>query len=426
MPLDPTPVPDELRGLRIALLVSGGVAAYKLVDLASALTQAGCKVRVAMTASAMRFVGAPSFEAVTGNTVLTGLWNADGGSPEPHVALGDWAQLILVAPATANVVGRIAQGRSDDIVTATVLAARCPVVVAPAMNDAMWAKQAVQDNVGTLRTRGCTVVEPESGHLASGHTGTGRLAGAPALLNALVHAARTRYDFAGRRVVVTAGGTREPIDPVRFISNHSSGKMGYALAAAAADRGAAVTLVSAAPHAAHHGVTVQAVETAEEMLAELRSQLAGADLLLMAAAVGDFRPARRSEKKIRREETPSLNLQLEPIPDLVATLAADSALAGVFKVGFAAEDSDLDAKGVAKMKRKGLQAIVANDISRRDIGFGSEYNAGLLLFADGTRHELEKSTKRMLPAGTVRMPWAKRTRAHCCTSSPSPRGSVEK
>src|SRR5438105_2525564 len=393
MPLDPTPVPDELRGLRIALLVSGGIAAYKVVDLASALTQAGCEVRVAMTPSATRFVGPPSFQGVTGRPVLTGMWSATG-SPEPHVFLGDWAQLILVAPATANVIGRIASGRSDDVVTATMLAARCPVVIAPAMNDAMWAKPAVQENVSTLRHRQVNVVEPDTGHLASGHTGAGRLAISSTILNAMVHAVRSRYDFSGRKVVVTAGGTREPIDPVRFISNYSSGKMGFALAAAAADRGARVTLVSAASHPAHHGVDSQRVDTAEEMLAELRSQLGGADLLLMAAAVGDFRPTRAARHKIRREETPSLSLQLEPIPDIVASLAGDESLAGVFRVGFAAEDSDLDTKGVEKLNRKGLQAIVANDISRRDIGFGSDYNAGVLLFSDGSRHELEKATKR--------------------------------
>ena len=393
MPLDPTPVPDDLRGLRIGLLVSGGIAAYKVVDLASALTQAGSDVRVAMTPSAMRFVGPPTFQGVTGRAVLTGLWASDD-SPEPHVFLGDWAQLILVAPATANVIGRIASGRSDDIVTATLLAARSPIVVAPAMNDAMWAKPAVQDNLATLRRRGVTIVEPETGHLASGHEGAGRLAGAAAVYNAMVHAARTRYDYAGKHVVVTAGGTREPIDPVRFISNYSSGKMGFALASAAADRGAKVTLVTTANHPEHHGIAVQRVDTAEEMLAELRSQLRGADLLFMAAAVGDFRPARKAPGKIRREETPNLALELEPIPDIVASLAREPELAGVFRVGFAAEDSELDAKAVEKMKRKGLQGIVANDISRRDIGFGSEYNAGVLLFADGSRHELDKATKR--------------------------------
>src|SRR6202048_4500154 len=196
MPLDLTPVPDELRGLRIALLVSGGTAAYKVVDLASALAQAGCQVRVAMTPSATRFVGPASFQGVTGSPVLTGLWSGDG-SPEPHVALGDWAQLILLAPATANIVGRVAGGRSGDIVTATLLAARCPVVVAPAMNDAMWAKPAVQENVAKLRHRGLTVVEPETGPLASGHVGTGRLAEASKLLKAMADAVRSRYDLGG-------------------------------------------------------------------------------------------------------------------------------------------------------------------------------------------------------------------------------------
>src|SRR6266849_760965 len=240
MPLDPAPVPNELKGLRLALLVAGGIAAYKIVDLASALTQAGAQVRVAMTASATRFVGAPSFQGVTGNPVLTGLWSADG-SPEPHVTLGDWAQLILLAPATANIIGRVASGRSDDIVTATLLASRCPIVVAPAMNDAMWSKRAVQENIAALRRRGVVVVEPESGHLASGHVGAGRLANASALMKAMADAVRSTYDLAGRRVVVTAGGTREPLDPVRYISNYSSGKMGFAIAAAAADRGASGT-----------------------------------------------------------------------------------------------------------------------------------------------------------------------------------------
>jgi phosphopantothenoylcysteine decarboxylase/phosphopantothenate--cysteine ligase len=393
MPLDQTPVPDELKGLRIGLLVSGGIAAYKIVDLASALTQVGCEVRVAMTPSATRFVGPASFQGVTGNPVLTGLWPADGAA-EPHVFLGDWAQLILLAPATANVISRVAGGRSGDIVTATILAARCPVVVAPAMNDAMWSKSPVQENIAALRDRKVTIVEPESGHLASGHVGTGRLASTAHILKAMTEAVHARYDLAGKRVVVTAGGTREPIDPVRFISNYSSGKMGFAIAAAAADRGAKVTLVTTASHPKHHGIDTQQVETAEEMLAELRAQLKGADLLLMAAAVGDFHPAKVATKKIRREDKPSFSLALAPIADIVGSLAGDKALAGVFRVGFAAEDSELDSKAVDKLKRKGLHAIVANDISRRDIGFGSEYNAGVVLFADGSRHELEKMTKR--------------------------------
>ena len=395
MPLDPTPVPQELRGLRIALLVAGGIAAYKLADLASALTQAGSEVRVAMTSSAARFVGPPTFQGVTGHPVLTSVWPGSD-APEPHVFLGDWAQLMLLAPATANVIARAARGQSDDVVTATLLAARCPVVIAPAMNDSMWAKSAVQENLAILRTRGLTIVEPESGHLASGHTGAGRLAGAGALMGAMAAAVRSLYDFAGRHVIVTAGATREPIDPVRFISNYSSGKMGFAIAAAAADRGARVTLVSAAAHEEHRGVEVHHVETAQQMLDQLRQDVRGADLLVMAAAVADFRPAKTATGKIRREETPKLNLELEPVGDLVAALAEDPVASGVFIVGFAAESSEVDAHAQEKLRRKRLQAIVANDISRKDIGFGSEYNEGVMLFADGTRQVLERTTKRVM------------------------------
>ena len=393
MPLDPTPVPDELRGLRVAMLIAGGVAAYKLVDLASALTQARCDVRVAMTASAMRFVGAPTFRGVTGNAVATSLWS-EAGEPEPHVALGDWAQLILLAPATANVIARVAAGMSNDVVTATLAAARCPVVVAPAMNDAMWAKPAVQGNVARLRELGFAVVQPEAGHLASGHSGQGRLAGNAAILDALREAVRGRYDLAGKRVVVTAGGTREPIDPVRFIGNYSSGKMGFALAEAAADRGSRVALITTVAHEPRRGVDIQKVETADEMLAALRKAVAGADVLIMAAAVADFRPAQRTEHKIRREETPHLKLELEPVPDLLAELARDPSAAGVFMVGFAAESADLAARATGKARRKGVQAIVANDISRTDIGFGSDFNEGEMFFADGTRHQLPRATKR--------------------------------
>ena len=393
MPLDPTPIPQEVRGLRVAMLIAGGVAAYKLVDLASALTQAGCEVRVAMTASATRFVGPPSFRGVTGNSVLTSLWH-EGGEPEPHVALGDWAQIVLLAPATANVIGRVAGGLTNDIVTATLLAARCPIVVAPAMNDAMWSKPAVQENLARLRERGMAVVQPASGHLASGHTGEGRLADTAAILEAMAAAVRGRFDLAGRRVVVSAGGTREPIDPVRFIGNYSSGKMGFAIADAAADRGARVTLVTTIAHLPHRGVQERKVETAEEMLVGLREALAGADLLVMAAAVADFRPAKRTDHKIRREETPHLSLELEPIPDVVAQLAREHAAEGVFMVGFAAESADLEANAIGKMRRKGVDATVANDISRGDIGFGSDYNAGVIFFSDGSRHDLDRMPKR--------------------------------
>jgi phosphopantothenoylcysteine decarboxylase/phosphopantothenate--cysteine ligase len=392
-PLEPAEVPAALRGLRVAVLVSGGIAAYKVADVVSRLVQAGCEVRVAMTPAATRFVGPATFHGLSGRRVQTDLFAADG-PPEPHVELGDWAQVALVAPATADLVARLTHGHADDLVAATVLAARCPVVVAPAMNDAMWAKPAVAENVATLRARGFTVVEPESGHLASGHVGAGRLPGAGALLAALGQAAGGRQDLAGRRVVVSAGGTREPIDPVRFISNYSSGKMGFAVAQAAADRGADVTLVTTAHHPPHPGVRVRSVETAGEMRDALREEQRGAHLLVMAAAVADFRPVRRVERKIRREQTGSLVLELEPNEDIVRDLAHEPGAEGVYRLGFAAEDAELVAKAEEKLDRKGLDAIFANDISRPDVGFAVDHNAGILLLRDGTRLDIERVTKR--------------------------------
>jgi len=296
MPIDPAEVPATVKGRRVAVLVSGGIAAYKVADLVSQLAQAGCDVKVAMTASAGRFVGAATFMGLTGHPVQGDLF-ANSGVAEPHVALGDWAQVALVAPATANLVAKLAGGHSDDLVTATVLAARCPVVVAPAMNDAMWAKPAVAENLSLLKKRGFTIVAPGSGRLASGHTGSGRLAGAAEIFAALDLAVRARYDLAGRRVVVSAGGTREAIDPVRFISNYSSGKMGHAVAEAAADRGADVVLVTTSPYAGHAGVATRHVESADDMLAALREALGGAQLLVMVRRRGRLQARPRGERE---------------------------------------------------------------------------------------------------------------------------------
>ena len=396
MPLETAVVPAEVRGKRIVLLVAGGIAAYKVADLASQLVQAGCPVRVAMTSAAIRFIGPPTFHGLTGNPVLTDLWDPRAAA-EPHVALGDWGQLVLIAPATANLLSRLAAGASDDLVTATVLAARCPVVVAPAMNDAMWAKPAVAANVEALRARAMRVVEPASGVLASGHRGAGRLAPPAEIFEEMASALRAGHDLAGRRVVVTAGGTREAIDPVRFIGNHSSGKMGAALAQAAAERGAEVVLVTTAPFPDTAGVAVRQVESAAEMLAALKAEMAGTaatDLLLMVAAVADFRPARREAAKIRREERASLHLDLERNVDILAELARDGSLAAGYRVGFAAEDADLEAHAVDKLTRKALDAIVANDITGGV--FGSDENAGVMFFRSGERVELPRSTKRAM------------------------------
>ena len=393
-PLEQAAVPVELRPLRIAVLVTGGIAAYKVADLVSQLAAGGVRVRVAMTEAATRFVGPATFKGLSGEPVLTDLW-APEGAAEPHVELGDWAQLALLAPATADVIARYARAEANDIVTATLLAARCPVVVAPAMNDAMWGNGAVGANLALLRRRGVTIVAPEEGRLASGHQGAGRLAPAAAILEGLRAAAAARYDLAGRRVVISAGGTREPIDPVRYISNYSSGKMGFALAVAAAERGAAVTLVSTAQHPPHPGVVVQPVETAAEMLDCLRAHSADADLLVMAAAVADYRPRQAARDKIRRDATAALNLELERNVDILAVLSPELP-SKTFKVGFAAEGAELEQKAREKLARKGLDAIVANDITRKDIAFGSDFNAAVLLFSDGHRVELERATKRDL------------------------------
>jgi phosphopantothenoylcysteine decarboxylase/phosphopantothenate--cysteine ligase len=386
-------VPAGLRGRRVAVLVAGGIAAYKVCALVSQLTRAGCTVRVAMTEAAGRFVGEATLRGLSGHPVLTDLWAA-GGAAEPHVELGDWAEVVLVAPATAHALARLAHGLGDDIVAATVLAARSPVVVAPAMNDAMWGKAVVAENVATLRRRGLTVVEPEAGRLASGHVGSGRLPEAAVLLAAMDGALGESGDLRGRRVVVTAGGTREAIDPVRFISNYSSGRMGFALAAAAAERGAEVVLISAAAHPAHPRVEVRPVESAEDMLGALREAVPGADLLMMAAAVADYRPAERSETKIRRENREELVLRLERNPDLLASLATSPGTENLFRLGFAAEGEDLWEHTREKLSRKGLDAILGNDIRRADIAFGSEHNAGTLLFRDGSRVDIERVTKR--------------------------------
>ncbi|MGH7922827.1 MAG: bifunctional phosphopantothenoylcysteine decarboxylase/phosphopantothenate--cysteine ligase CoaBC, partial [Candidatus Dormibacteraceae bacterium] len=278
-PLDSAKVPERMRGRRVAILVTGGIAAYKIADLVSLLHQSGVQVRVAMTRAAAEFVGPLTFQGLSQHPVPTDLWDPSG-TPEPHVELGDWAEAILVAPATANTLALLAQGRGDDLALATVLAARAAVLVAPAMNDAMWQKPAVRENAGRLRRQGVTLVGPESGRLASGHAGAGRLAGNADLLGALDRALARRRDLAGRRVVVSAGGTREPIDPVRFVGNRSSGKMGAAIAEAAAERGAAVTLVTTGAGPLTANIEVRPVERSQEMLEALREAVSDADLLV--------------------------------------------------------------------------------------------------------------------------------------------------
>jgi phosphopantothenoylcysteine decarboxylase/phosphopantothenate--cysteine ligase len=380
-----------LAGKRITLGVTGSIAAYKAVALASALHQAGSIVDVAMTPDAQRFIQPLSFQAITHRPVFADLWAAGMETDIAHVTLGRESELIVVAPATANILAKVAHGQADDPVSVTALAARCPVVVAPAMDAGMYTHPATAANVDTLRQRGVIVVEPEEGHLASGLTGLGRLASQETMIDTIRATLGATGDLAGRRVLVTAGGTQEAIDPVRYITNHSSGRMGYAIAEAARDRGADVVLVTT-PTALRTpgGVARVGVRTAQEMLESITSRYAQLDVLIMSAAVADFRVESEAAHKIKRGET-ALELRLLPNPDLLAATAALSAETRPVRVGFAAETQDLIEHARQKLARKSLDLIVANDVSG-DV-FGSDSNEVTLLWFDGRQEALPRMPK---------------------------------
>jgi phosphopantothenoylcysteine decarboxylase / phosphopantothenate---cysteine ligase len=387
-------VPEHIKvltGKRVTLGVSGSIAAYKAVGLASTLHQSGAIVDVAMTPDAQRFVQPLSFQAITHRPVFADLWAPGMETDIAHVTLGRESDVILVAPATANTLARLAHGLADDPVSVTVLAARCPVVVAPAMDAGMFTHPATAANVATLRERGVAIVPPEEGHLASGLSGLGRLASPETIIDHLRAALGARGDLAGRRILVSAGGTQEAIDPVRYISNHSSGKMGYAIAEAARDRGASVVLVTT-PTSLRipSGMQVARVLTAQDMLASITERYADLDALIMAAAVADFRVASPPDQKMKRGEH-ALDLHLVPNPDLLAVTASLSAERRPVRVGFAAETQDLVEHAKEKLARKSLDVIVANDVSG-DV-FGSDANQVTLLWSDGRRLELSRLPK---------------------------------
>ena len=387
---------------RLILGVTGSIAAYKAADLASKLTQAGALVDVIMTEAARQFVTPLTFQSVTGRPVYTTMWQADssGGLPThiAHVGLGEGADLFVIAPATAHTLARLAHGLADDLLSVTALAARCPVLVAPAMDGGMYAHPATQANLDILRSRGVIVIEPDEGRFASGLGGRGRLPETPALLGAIRLALARGGILAGRRCVITAGGTREPLDPVRHLTNRSSGKQGYALAQAALDAGAAVTLITAARDLpVPVGADVVRVDTAAEMLAAVESHLPGADALIMAAAVADFRPASAAEQKIKKSDDPAevLRLELVRAPDILLAIKARRDQTGWPRVvvGFAAESEDLLANAQGKLARKGLDLIVANDISAPDAGFEVDTNRVVLLDAQGGQQALDLASK---------------------------------
>jgi phosphopantothenoylcysteine decarboxylase/phosphopantothenate--cysteine ligase len=349
-----------VNGKRIILGVTGSIAAYKVAELARNLTLGGAIVDVIMTAAAQRFVGAATFQALTGRPVLADMWALPEDGVVGHVSLGQHADLLVIAPATANTIARLAAGLCDDLLTTTALATTAPILIAPAMNPHMYEHPATQTNLALLRQRGVTILEPAYGRMAEPVIGRGRLP-EPAIIESEIRAllGRTCGPLRGRRVVVTAGGTHEPIDPVRFIGNRASGRMGYAIAAAARDRGASVTLISgpatAQPPAA---VTLIRVETALDMQREVVSAIASADLLIMNAAVADFRPATASEHKIKKGDDEELTIRLVRNPDILASIAHRRDLV---KIGFAAETHDLLTYAREKLERKGLDMIVANE-----------------------------------------------------------------
>jgi phosphopantothenoylcysteine decarboxylase/phosphopantothenate--cysteine ligase len=386
---------------RIVLGVTGSIAVYKAVDLASKLTQAGALVDVIMTEAARRFVAPITFESVTGRPVYTTMWaTAEGALPThiAHVGLGEGADLLVVAPITAHTIARLAHGLADDLLAVTALAARCPVLIAPAMDGGMYAHPATQANLDTLRARGVTIIEPEEGRFASGLIGKGRLPETPTLIGHIRRALGRSGPLAGRRVVVTAGGTREPLDPVRVLTNRSSGKQGYALAQAALDAGADVTLISTVSELpVPVGATLVPVETAAQMRDAVLQHVSGADALLMAAAVADYRPAEVAAHKLKKSgaDAETRTLTLVRTPDILSEVNEQRPRSGWPRVvvGFAAESGDLLHNAQEKLQRKGLDLIVANDITAPDAGFAVDTNRVTLLDMQGNIEPLELTSK---------------------------------
>jgi len=373
----------------VVLGITGSIAAYKAADIASKLFQAGAKVRVVMTKSATEFVTPLTLQSITTNEVITDMFAPTSEARISHVALAEAADVVVIAPATANIIAKLVAGIADDMLTCTVLATRAPVIVAPAMHSAMFQNPVTQDNLAKLKARGFTIVGPDYGYLASGGTGPGRLADVEKIIGAIKQVLGRSGDLAGKRMVVTAGGTQESIDPVRHISNRSSGKMGYAIAEAARDRGATVSLITAPaslPEPA--GIQVIPVRSANEMKEAVAEAVAQADALIMAAAVADYQPKSVAKAKIKKD-TPSLTLELIRTPDILTEVQGN-----FLKVGFAAESQDVVENARQKLEKKQLDLIVANDITDPSSGFGTDTNKVTLIDRNGKAESLPLLTKR--------------------------------
>ncbi len=387
-PADPR---AALPGRVVVLGVTGGIAAYKAVDVCRQLVDAGAHVAPVLTADAQRFVGALTFSALASEPARSQLF--DGPEPIPHTRLGQRADLILVAPVTATLLAKYAAGIGDDLLTATLLATRAPVLLAPAMHTEMWEHPAVRANVAVLAERGVYFVGPDAGHLAGGDHGAGRLAAPDAIVTAAAEILAEGRDYTGVSVLVTAGGTREAIDPVRFVGNRSSGKMGHAVADAAASRGARVTLVTTTNRPTAPGVTVVGVETAEEMADAVLGRFDDVDVVIMAAAVADFRPKAPATDKLKKHEGVP-DLVMEPTPDILAALGRRKAHQVL--VGFAAETGRVREHAAEKLAAKHLDLVVGNDVSAPDAGFEVDTNRAILLNSDGSVEELPLLPKTVL------------------------------
>jgi phosphopantothenoylcysteine decarboxylase/phosphopantothenate--cysteine ligase len=378
-----------LRNKTVVLGVTGGIAAYKVAEIASQLTQAGAKVNTIMTEEAVQFISPVTFRALTGRPVITEMFDLASEFSIEHVSLAKAADIVVIAPATANIIAKLAAGIADEMLCCTVLATRAPVLIAPAMETNMYTNPITQDNLSKLKARDFVIIGPAAGWLASGRVGLGRLADVDDIIGRIRQVLGRAGDLAGRRIVVTAGGTQESMDPVRYLSNRSSGKMGYALAEAARDRGAEVTLITAPTSLSQPvGVSVIRVGTAEEMREAVEHAAPRTDALIMAAAVADYRPRKTARAKIKKGKT-GLTLELECTSDILGTVKGD-----FIKVGFAAESSNLVKNAGEKLKLKKLDFIVANDITAGDSGFGTDANRVTIIDRKGKVDKLPLLPKR--------------------------------
>ena len=379
---------DILKDKTILLGITGGISAYKVPDIASKLCQYGANVDVVMTESAAKFITPLTLQSITGRQVFTDMWQPVAGFKAAHVALAETADVILIAPATANTIAKLACGLADDMLSCAVLATKAPAIISPAMNDNMLNNAVTQKNISKLKDRGFVIIESGYGHLLSGKVGQGRLPETAEIIDIIKLVLARGGDFSGKRIVITAGGTKEAIDPVRFIGNRSSGKMGFAIAQAARDRGADVTLITTVPLKPSAGMEVVNVESAREMKKAVEDAVVGADVLIMAAAVADYQAEKASGSKIKKNGD-VLELKLIKTPDILSEIKGN-----FIKVGFAAESENIIENALTKIKEKGLHLIVANDITATDGGFGADTNRVIIIDRKEVPEELPLLTKR--------------------------------